>query len=199
MIITESKDFNVEPGIYDAICYGIIDIGTQHNEWQGETSVKHQAILKFELMDEIMEYEGKQVRKIFSQFYTLSLHVKAKLRKHLNGWRGRDFTAEELSGFELKNVLGKPCRLVVGLTENGKSTIESVSKYKGDKADIDRDIEYFSFEDFRGDFPEWMSDGIKGLCQKSDEYHEAFAGAVSGEISNIAPETVDDGSENLPF
>ena len=199
MIITESKDFaQVEPGIYNAICYGIIDIGTQHNEWQGEATTRRQAILKFELLDEYYERDGKQFRQIFSQFYTLSLHVKAKLRKHLNGWRGRDFTAEELAGFELKNILTKPCTIVIGTSESGKTIIESITKYKGGEAKLDREIEYFSFEDFTGDFPEWMSDGIKGLCQKSDEYHEAFAGAVSGEVSNIAPEDSDDDS-SLPF
>jgi hypothetical protein len=38
--------------------------------------------------------------------FTLSLSEKATLRKDLQTWRGREFTPDELRGFELKNVLG---------------------------------------------------------------------------------------------
>jgi hypothetical protein len=41
-----------------------------------------------------------------SKNYTLSLDEKATLRKDLQSWRGRDFSPEELRGFELKNILG---------------------------------------------------------------------------------------------
>jgi hypothetical protein len=41
-----------------------------------------------------------------SKNFTLSLAEKSTLRKDLQTWRGREFTSEELRGFELKNILG---------------------------------------------------------------------------------------------
>ena len=41
-----------------------------------------------------------------SKNYTLSLSEKSSLRLDLQTWRGRDFTAEELRGFELEKILG---------------------------------------------------------------------------------------------
>src|SRR6056297_1005284 len=107
------KDFNIEPDIYDAVCTGMIDIGTQHGEWQGKEKIRRQCIIQWELLDELyVDDEEQEHRKHFSQFYTQSLDPRAKLRKHLTGWRGRDFNSEELQGFDPKNILGKPCRLV---------------------------------------------------------------------------------------
>lgn len=165
-------DFDIEAGIYNAVCFGLIDLGTQHGEYKGVPNSKRQIIAKFELLDELYEYEGEEHRSQFSMFYTLSLHEKATLRKHLKGWRGKEFTAEELAGFEMKNVLGKNCTLVIGTKENGKSTIESITKFKGAPVAPERELEYFSFEDFDGTFPAWMSEGIKKICMKSDEYAE---------------------------
>lgn len=186
------KGFNLEPGIYEAVCFGLIDIGTQHGEYQGQEKVRHQVIMKFELLEEHYNDDTGTHRMQFAQFYTLSLHEKAMLRKHLIGWRGREFTAEELKGFELKNILGKNCLLVIGSSPSGKSVIESISKFKKDSVEPERDLEYFSFDDFDGTFPSWMSDGIKGLCMKSDEYSQ---------ISRKTPVAMDEPEEqdNVPF
>lgn len=48
-----------------------------------------------------------------SKNYTLSLSENAVLRADLEAWRGREFTREELQGFELKNVLGAWCLITV--------------------------------------------------------------------------------------
>ena len=185
----------LEPGIYDAVCYGLVDIGTQTDPVFNKT--QHKAILKFELLDELYDDNGEEKRRIFSQFYTLSLHEKAKLRRHLNGWRGKEFTKDELAGFEMENILGKNCVLVVAHTEKGKAVIESISKYKKEPADSSRPHEYFSFDDFEGEFPAWMTDGIIGLCQKSKEFHAFIEPSVSEERNEIAEDEED--FEEVPF
>lgn len=195
---TGGGDFNLETGIYNAVCFGLIDVGTQDNDYGGEHKKQHQIIMKFELLDEFYEHDGEQFRSQFSQFYTLSLGSKANLRKHLVGWRGKEFTAEELQGFELRNILGKNCVLVIGLTESGKPKIESISKYKGTPEESTRDLEYFSFEDFDGEFPEFMSDGIKRICVKSEEY--ADSKGVSDAPSGVAEEPqIDNFDDDIPF
>ena len=52
--------------------------------------------------------------------YKLSLHEKASLRKDLEAWRGKKFTADELKGFDVTNVVGTACTMQVMLSEDGK-------------------------------------------------------------------------------
>ena len=51
--------------------------------------------------------------RYMSNTYTASLNKKGNLRKELAAWRGRDFTQEELNGFDLRNIVGAPCLLSV--------------------------------------------------------------------------------------
>src|SRR3990167_2490369 len=46
---------------------------------------------------------------------------KANLRKHLEAWRGKKFTKEELDGFDVEKLLGVNCQLQVihNLSDNG--------------------------------------------------------------------------------
>ena len=122
MLLKESgsAEFEQPPvGTHVARCIKLIDIGTQEGEYQGKATRKRQIIIGWELGNELMS-EGEYAGKPFSvsKFYTMSLGEKANLRKDLSNWRGRDFTPEELAGFEAKNLLGKCC--MVSLTENDK-------------------------------------------------------------------------------
>jgi hypothetical protein len=54
-----------------------------------------------------------------SKNYTLSLGEKAALRKDLQTWRGKEFTSDELRGFELKNILGHWAMLSVAKSTGG--------------------------------------------------------------------------------
>ena len=105
---TQDKKFeNVEPGTYAAVCIGVIDLGTQPVEFEGEKKQQHKLIITFELSEQM----GDGRPFVANREFTVSLHEKAGLRKFLAGWRGRDFNAEELAGFDLKNLLGKGCLL----------------------------------------------------------------------------------------
>jgi hypothetical protein len=66
----------------------------------------------FELAEKMTD--GKPF--MVSKRYTRSMHEKAILRKDLAAWRGRDFTADELKGFDLSMIIGKNCLL--NLVEN---------------------------------------------------------------------------------
>jgi hypothetical protein len=45
--------------------------------------------------------------------FTVSLSKKSTLRSFLESWRGKQFTKEELAGFDLFNVLGVACQINV--------------------------------------------------------------------------------------
>lgn len=101
------------PGNHLAICYGCVDCGTQEAEFEGRVTKRRRVRLSWELCHEFRETDGDNIPYVVSKEYTVSLHEKANLRHDLENWRGVPFTEEELQGFDLKNILGKPCLLNV--------------------------------------------------------------------------------------
>lgn len=114
MLVAEtSGDYELAPvGVYRAVCTRLLNLGMQETNY-GD---KHQIHLAFEI-DENMA-DGRPF--LMMQNYTLSLNPKSRLRADLEKWRGRAFTAEELSGFDLKTVLGKPLQISVVHSQDGK-------------------------------------------------------------------------------
>lgn len=117
-----------EPGTYAAVCYKLLDIGTQESEYQGQKTVRRQVILGWELSEKMTTGDNAGKPFVVSKFYTQSLNDKATLRHDLAGWRGRDFTPEELGGFDAKNILGKTCMLSLTLSDKGRIKVSSVAK-----------------------------------------------------------------------
>ena len=193
MIIKETRSGGIEekqPGVYDAICVGLIDVGTKQDKFTEKD--KHQVLIQFELLDQFYtDSNGEEQRSTHSQFYTLSVHEKSNLRKALRGWRGRDFTADELAGFELKNILSKPCKLVITHNENGKAIIDNVLKFEGE-VEQPKEVRYFSFDDFNGHFPSWMSEGMIGMLKDCNEY-------INYSENNEAPKVNELEEEEIPF
>lgn len=105
----------IAPGVYVGICYGLIDLGTHPNPTFGREA--HKILLQWEIpeMRADCERDGKIVNlpRAISKRYTLSLSEKANLRRDLESWRGRKFTAQELAGFDLKALLGASCQLQI--------------------------------------------------------------------------------------
>jgi hypothetical protein len=166
---------NPTAGSYGAVCYKLIDLGTQLGEYQGQKTSKRQLILGFEL-DENMS-DGKPF--VVSSFYTASLHEKARLRKDLAAWRGRDFTPEELQGFELQNLLGKPCMLSLAETDKGKIKIASIGKLpKGlnPHTQVNETV-YFSLDpaEYNATIFDSFRDKMKALIMQSPEYQALHA------------------------
>ncbi len=171
-------DFEQPPvGTHVARCIKMIDIGTQQGEYQGKATYKRQVIIGWELPNDLMtegEYQGKPF--IVSKFYTASLSEKSNLRKDLSNWRGRDFTEQELMGFDSKNILGKTCMVSLTTNDKGKVRITGVMAIpKGMTVpdQINKET-YFSLEpnEFNEEACESLSDGIKKMVKVSPEYQE---------------------------
>lgn len=118
------KDFKKVPqGCHFAICNMVVDLGVHHVTFQGQSKRQHKIYIRWEVPDERVTYEkdGKSIEGPCSigATYTLSLSEKAKLRPLLENWRGKLFTPEELRGFDITTIAGKPCQIVVQ-HESGK-------------------------------------------------------------------------------
>ena len=99
----------LEAGSYRAICYSIVVLGTTYNEMFD--NIQKKVMFTWELPDERIEKDGKSLPRAISATYTLSLNEKSNLRKTLETWRGKQFTADELQGFDITKVLGAPCMI----------------------------------------------------------------------------------------
>lgn len=199
---TGSGDFEQAPiGTHVARCVKLIDIGTQRGEYQGKATMKRQVIIGFELPNELMS-EGDYAGKPFtvSRFYTASLSEKANLRKDLANWRGRDFTQEELLGFDSKNILDKPCMLSLTSNDKGKTRITGIMALPKGTPVTNRinDIVYLSLEPGEFDLAvfEKLSDGYKKLIKASPEYTELVKPAAAPAKSKGH---FDDMEDDIPF
>ena len=129
------SDFKrVPPGVHIGRCIGIIDLGTQEVEWQGDKKLQHKLMLKWELFGEdengeplTIDQDGKQMPLTISKRYTMSLSDKSRLRADLAAWRGRDFTDEELHSFDVSKLAGAYCMVNVTSSETNGKTYSNVA------------------------------------------------------------------------
>ena len=106
MIATDSagKDFPACPErMHQAVCVDIVDLGLMDNKFNPDGAKQRKARIVWQV-DEDDPETGKRFE--VSRMYTVSLNEKASLRRDLQGWRGRAFTADELKGFDLEKLLG---------------------------------------------------------------------------------------------
>ena len=195
-------DFEQAPaGTHQARCVRLIDIGTQFGEYQGKPNAARKVVVTWELPNEHMttgEFAGKPF--LVNKWYTASIGEKANLRKDLVNWRGKEFTDEELRGFEIKNILGAPCMLSITLNEKNKARVTGVMKPpKGMEATPQvNQLVYFSLE--RDEFNQTIFDGLsefwQGEIKKSPEWADLNGkpGPVKQSASNF-----EDIESDIPF
>lgn len=107
--IVKGSDSTFTPapaGTHSAVCVDVIDLGLQSTAF-GE---KHRARFVWEIDETNPDFAAP-----FLVFATMnvSLHENSTMGELLRRWRGKDFTPEELEGFNIENVLGAPCLLTV--------------------------------------------------------------------------------------
>tara|TARA_R110000744_G_C19156359_1_gene539984 strand:+ start:83 stop:724 length:642 start_codon:yes stop_codon:yes gene_type:complete len=132
--VNEKNDFLIPSGTHIARCYKMIHIGERNYEYNGEPKTKNSLWVFFELPFEMRVFDpnkGEQPMSISIE-YNLTYYETAKLFKHINSWRGKTLTPQEIDGFEVDKLLGVPCSLsIVHNTslKNGKiyANIQSVS------------------------------------------------------------------------
>lgn len=115
------SDFDPVPeGSHPAVCDMLVDLGLQETTGKFAGKIQHKVYLRWQIPSLRLSYEkdGERIEgpmTIGSRF-TVSLHEKAALRKLLQQWRGRAFTADELKKFDVTTVVGKPCLISVSHT-----------------------------------------------------------------------------------
>lgn len=194
----------VPEGPHPAICDMFVDLGLQETTGKYAGKVQHKVYFRWQIPSLRLSYEkdGQQYEGPMSigAKFTLSLHEKAALRKFLQGWRGRAFTAEELKKFDVTTVVGKPCIISVshtpkdggGVYANVDSAMKLMAgmeapKLEGEVLIYDAD-NVDSFDKLRP----WLQDIIKAQksSQEADKVNDPDAWRA-GEV--------DDLDDDVPF
>lgn len=202
----EGGNFAPAPaGNHVAICYRLIDLGTQLFEWKGATRTQRKVLVSWELPNEIMtvgDFAGQPFT--IGRRYTWSMSEKANLRHDLESWRGRAFTDDDFIGpkrFNAKNILGKPCMLsIVHETRDGSmyaniKTVAAVPKGLAVPPAFNPPV-YFSLERefFDASVLEIMNEKLKTTIMASPEYSDLINGRTPGAVTT--PIDLDD---DIPF
>ena len=204
----------VPPGMHLARCYRVVDLGTQKSEYLG--TIKHlpKVMIQFEVHGE--DENGKAIvtaknePMTISKNFTLSLAEKATLRKDLQTWRGREFTAEELRGFELKNILGAWAMISVikSTGNNGKeyTNIAAIMQVppqvkKAGLPNGHNKTGIFSIDEPDMEMFETFSDGLKKKIQESPEWQgrEYAKNESASAQSRQGGSGFDDMDSDIPF
>ena len=198
----------VPTGMHLARCYRIIDLGTQESTYMGNVKHLPKVMFQFEVHSEDGEGNATVTSKgdpmTVSKNFTLTLAEKSTLRKDLQTWRGKDFTADELKGFELKNVLGQWAMISVVETENNGKTYTNIATINPVPSNIRKvglpdghnDLKLFSIADADLALFESFSDGLKDKIRKSPEW-ECLHGGPS--VGSAPSANFDDMENDLPF
>jgi hypothetical protein len=206
-----SSFVQVPPGMHLARCYRIVDLGTQKTEYKGTVKMLPKVMFQFEVHGE--DEQGKPLATekgdplSVSKNFTLSLGEKATLRQDLQTWRGKEFTAEELKAFDLKNVLGQWCMLSITHREyNDKtySNIENINPVpqtirKAGLPEGHNEPKIFSIRDADMDLYDSFSDYIKDKIALSPEWQE-WKGVPKSQNGTKEPSRdLDDLESDIPF
>lgn len=192
-------------GTHPAVCYRVLDLGTQDTNFQGQQKKTHRIMLTWELMCEERMTDGRPFS--MSKSYTWSMHEKATLRKDLESWRGKAFADGDFhpeTGFRIEKLIGVPCLLtVVHETRNDTliANVKAVSKLpkqmQASHAENDHVFLWLSLGEFDRAVFERLSPRLQETIRKSPEYHSVLAGKeVTG--PQFDPGRSDD-DEEIPF
>jgi hypothetical protein len=161
MPLYAKKDTNYEnpkPGLHQAVCAHVVDIGWHETDFNGHKDYGHQIIILWELKSATTQGKRFQVAK----FFTLSLGDKANLRKDLEAWLGRNLTEQEIKeGYDIESMAGVNCHLNLKIEErNGKTRaiIAGISPLMEGMAPIQSTVDLV---------PEWIDKiAVTGLKEK---------------------------------
>jgi hypothetical protein len=202
-----NSDFEpISAGLHHSVCYGIIDLGTQPSN-SPQFKPARKVVFLYEVPEERITIEGKDLPRGISAIFTLSLASKSKLRPALESWRGKPFTDEELEGFDITKVLGANAFLnVVHATKGEKtyanvSTINPIPKGVAKKTAENKLVQWSISDQPEGPIkvPEGVPDWIKAKIMLSEEYiaSQSQSGNHPPSQEDVGPgQTVD---EDVPF
>ena len=179
----------VEPGVYMAVCVGVVDLGEQYSEKFKSYSNKVKFV--WALPGETIEIDGKQEERQLSKEFTISASKKGSLRGFLESWNGKSYSDEEFGEVDLFDQIGKACQLQVVLNDTGEySNVANLMPLPKGMPSPTSQTAFFTWDMDAWDdaafekLPAWTQEQI----QKSTQYQKNHAPETSVEVKTDAAE-----------
>lgn len=208
----------LEPGVYTGVASALIDLGLQENSMYKKTQRK--VMIIWNIVGETITVNDEELPRVISKEYTMSLGEKSTLRKDLEAWRGKVFSADELEGFDLRNIINTACQLQINAQEKNGKTYTNIAAImaipKGTKIDTVDDT--YIFDTYEPEswnnydkIPNWIKEKIKkalniaetGLTNYIKDYEEMKkeqeGKQAETEIPEMSKEELKSIEDNLPF
>lgn len=165
----------IEPGVYMAVCVGVIDLGEQYSEMF--KNYRNEVQIVWEIPSETVEIDGETKPRQLSRTFSVATSKKANLRAIISSWNGKTYSDDEFGELELFAQIGKPCMLNVVLNDSGEySNVDSVVPMpKGVPAPVSTtppirwDMDAWDDAVFQT-LPEWARDKIKKSTQYTKQH-----------------------------
>lgn len=202
----DGKNYDPVPAdFHHAICYAVYDLGTQNNPVFNKEQQK--VVIIWELPEERINIETddgpKNLPRAISKIYTASLHEKANLRRDLESWRNKEFTEQELAGFNLAKLLGVNATLQVTHKRKDNKVYANVSNVlplmkNMEKRQPENPVVYFDMDESM-ELPERTPQWIKDIIAKSKEWQEQFDGNQSNPFDEPYADAPPPDDDDIPF
>ena len=174
-----SGSFELIPaGMHLARCFRVIDCGTHTDRNFGKR--KHTGYLYWELPNTHRSDSDEPM--FLAKRYTLSHNGKANLRIDLESWYGQAFDEkrlDEVGGFDLEKLIGRPALLNVVHSADGKfSNVASVNPLPMGMTAPTARLEPLVFAMDPWDQAQFdkLSDAVQTYIKESEEYQAMFYG-----------------------
>ena len=208
----------LEPGVYTGVASALIDLGLQENSMYKKTQRK--VMIIWNIVGETITVKDEELPRVISKEYTMSLGEKSTLRKDLEAWRGKVFSADELEGFDLRNIINTACQLQINAQEKNGRTYTNIAAImaipKGTKIDTVDDT--YIFDTYEPEtwnnydkIPNWIKEKIKkalniaetGFTNYIKDYEEMKkeqeGKQAETEIPEMSKEELKSIEDSLPF
>lgn len=177
----------VAPGVYMAVCVGVIDLGEQYSEKYKNYSNKVKFV--WALPSELMEVEGKMEERQLSREFPVATKKTSNLRTFLSSWNSKSYNDDEFLELDLFEQVGKSCMLNVVLNETEEyANVDSIMPIPNGLPAPTSKTAFFTWDMDAWDdavfekLPAWTQEQIK----KSTQYQKNHAPETAIEVK--APE-----------
>lgn len=182
LVVKASRQTRIPPGVYVAVCCGVVDVGTH----VGKFGKSHDVVIMWELIG--VGEESKT--RVISRRCRFSFEAKSTLRRLVENWLGRRLTEQEAvtKGFDLATLVGLGAQVQVGDEPNeaGGTTTRVVAVLPlpaGQRAPVPSSTVVFSITDegLPDGLPTWQQELIQTSAEWASAADEADKAALAAD------------------
>ena len=189
------------------------------DEYQGEPKKKNSLWVYFELPNELAVFNPEKGEEPYSVNieYNHVPYETAKIMKHINSWRGKALSPQEIDDFDVSTLLEKPCMLTIvhnTSAANGK-TYANIASISGMPKGIEcpKQVnptftfdynENFDMATMDENIPQFLQDIMKQTPDWNEKMNEIPNALSTSKTTSVIPEDLEDLNppnklDDLPF